>query len=496
MNPSKAFSFLFLLLTLYFILDFHHILFLQPQGIHYIRQTDSLSFAANYYHNGFHFFEPQVYNLNSIDGKAACEFPVLYYLTAILYLLFGEKECILRILTLGISTIGFIYLFKTLHLLFKDVVYAFAFTFIFISSTVLLFYSTNFIPDASALGFTLVGWYFYFRHQQEAKTKYVCYFLILFLIASLLKASYFINPIAAISSLLLLEYITTKNLKQVWLSQRLNLLLFAISLLLVVSWNLYVIYYNQVNHDRYFLTQSRPFWTLNEHARNQVWDHINHYWYSKYYYQTTFHVFLILILASIIFIRKANLQKLIPALLLSIGSICFFFLFFAQFQDHDYYFLTLIPGIMVLVSVSLITLMRKFTKAMNHWIPKCLFVLIALLSMNYGRQKLEQRYEETPKEQVQLTKAWSKTRIELDRLGIPLNAKIIVVGDDTPNASLYFLKRKGWTLKTKAIDLKAKIIQYKKAGAAYCIFSAGENMEISKFMKLVSSKNDVLLYKM
>ena len=35
------------LIALYVILDFQTILFLQPQGIHFIRQTDCLSFVAN-----------------------------------------------------------------------------------------------------------------------------------------------------------------------------------------------------------------------------------------------------------------------------------------------------------------------------------------------------------------------------------------------------------------------------------------------------------------
>ena len=82
------------LIALYVILDFQTILFLQPQGIHFIRQTDCLSFVANYVNNGMHFFTPQVFNLHSADGKAACEFPVLYYLTALCYHAFNQHEFI------------------------------------------------------------------------------------------------------------------------------------------------------------------------------------------------------------------------------------------------------------------------------------------------------------------------------------------------------------------------------------------------------------------
>ena len=123
--------FCLLLGSLYFILYFHHILFLRPQGIHFIRQTDGLSFVSNYYKNGFHFFEPQVFNLQSTDGKAASEFPILYYLTALSYLLFGEHEFMLRLLTLSIVSFGFFFLFKLLILLLKDIFYAIVFCFLF-----------------------------------------------------------------------------------------------------------------------------------------------------------------------------------------------------------------------------------------------------------------------------------------------------------------------------------------------------------------------------
>lgn len=491
-----VFLFVFLLFTVYFILDFQHILFFQPQGIHYIRQTDSLSFAANYFHNGFRFFEPQVFNLNSTDGKAACEFPILYYCTALLYMLFGEKEFILRLLTLGISTLGFVYLFRMLQLILKDNLYAFAFSFLFLSSTVLLYYSINFLPDAAALGFTFIGWYYFFRFQHERKAKQVYSFFACFLFASLLKATYFINPMAALLSLLLIDYKANAGIKQLWGQHKISLISFSVTALLVLLWNVFVHQYNEVNHDHYFLTQTRPIWKLTGAERFDVWDHISRYWYSKYYYQTTFHVFLILLVLGLIFIRKSEKSVFVPALFLSLGSICFFLLFFAQFQDHDYYFITLIPGIILLITSSFITLKNKFPVLIRHWSIRLLFVIISLLSLNYGREKLAQRFKETPKEQLRNTAAWSKTRIQLDKMRISNQAKLIVVGDATPNASLYFLNRKGWTVDAKANNTKAQIEQYIDLGADYILFTNDNRTDFKPPSEALSRKNGMLIYRL
>ena len=81
-NSGKVF--LFLLFLIFFLLGFQVYLFLQPIGLHYVRQTDSLAFVDFYQNNGFNFFEPGGWFLGDSDGKTAGEFPVLYYLTAIL----------------------------------------------------------------------------------------------------------------------------------------------------------------------------------------------------------------------------------------------------------------------------------------------------------------------------------------------------------------------------------------------------------------------------
>lgn len=67
------------------------------------------------------FFEPKNLNLASEGGKAVSEFPILYYLTACLYFIFGEKEFILRLINVSIVSVGFFYLFRLLNQLFQSI---------------------------------------------------------------------------------------------------------------------------------------------------------------------------------------------------------------------------------------------------------------------------------------------------------------------------------------------------------------------------------------
>ena len=163
-----------------------------------MRQTDSLSFASQYFNNGYHFFNPQLYNLKNIGGNAACEFPITYYLTALLYSIFDKKVFILKLLHLIIVTIGVIFIFRLTYQLLQDYFYAIVISLFLFTSTVFNYYSFNYLPDAPALGFTFIGWFYIFRHQIDKKKKSLFASYLFFTLGSLIKVTYLINPLAIV----------------------------------------------------------------------------------------------------------------------------------------------------------------------------------------------------------------------------------------------------------------------------------------------------------
>lgn len=495
LKKYRNYLFFSLLIVLYFIIDFQTILFLSPQGIHFIRQTDSLSFVANYFNNGFQFFEPQVFNLQSFEGKAACEFPILYYITAILYSIFGEHEFILRLLTVLVSSIGFFYLFKLLYLLLQDLVFALAFSFLFISSTVLLHYTINFLPDASAFGFTMIGWFLYFKYiNSKPVKKYLFFGFLFFTLASLIKVTYFINPFTAIISITVF-YLTNKagNNEKIRVNKS-SIFLFLTSFSIILGWNIYTIYYNKINHDTYFLNQAAPIWNLSNDQILKVWDYIINYWYSKYYYQTTFHFYFLVIIAGILFVKQSNRFLLLTSSVLFIGTLSYFLLFFAQFKDHDYYFIAMIPAIIFLVINAFIALRNKYTRLINNYITKFLVVTICVLSLNYAREKINQRYMNSNDIFSSIGFKLTDTRDYLDSLEVSQQAKFIILTDQTPNGGLYFINRSGWNVKDTSQTSLNAISSYINQGADYLLLTDNQFINHQFKGSLIGEKDGIRIY--
>src|SRR5512136_2252854 len=58
------------------------------------RPTDLASIALNYYRNGFHFLYPQIHWGGNGPGFVEMEFPVVQYVTALLYTVFGVHDAL------------------------------------------------------------------------------------------------------------------------------------------------------------------------------------------------------------------------------------------------------------------------------------------------------------------------------------------------------------------------------------------------------------------
>jgi hypothetical protein len=74
---------------------------MRPSSVHQWRQAACLSLADNYYEGNWNLFEPSMhiqFSDNGTSGKSAGEFPLLYYIVAILWKIFGKHEFIFRLL--------------------------------------------------------------------------------------------------------------------------------------------------------------------------------------------------------------------------------------------------------------------------------------------------------------------------------------------------------------------------------------------------------------
>ncbi len=489
-----------ILFILFIVLDYFVVLFHQPAGMHFFRQTDSLSFVLHYLQNGLDFFSPGSMNQGYSEGHAAAEFPILYYISALLSKLFGFQPFYLRLLNLVIFSVGFTYLFRLLFSYLNKLYYALILSGLVLSSTVLLYYANNFIPDTPALGFCLIAMYFSWKYMtEENRNRFLWPMLIFFTLACLLKVTFCVYPFAFLATLFI-KHLSKKQplLKFVQVESRL-LAAYLAFIAVVALWYGYAIWYNNQYQSTLFNTKPWPIWNMSASEIATVWEYMSHYWDATYYYQTAKHLLWALTIAGLIPMLKSN-KMWIFASLSVLSALTYIAFFFFSFRDHDYYFIVLIPAIALISASGVRNLIIIFPRAMKTVFPGILLATIAILSLNYGNKKLHERYTHAmdmfsePAIRVYESADYINSLIEKPE------AKVMVLGDRTPNGSLYFLNRQGWTIPDTSADDFINIQKITALGAEYLIVADSTLLQ-SKSLEpykhhLLGSKSAVTVFRL
>ena len=467
--------------------------------MHFMRQTDSLSFVSQYYNDGYDFFNPKLFNLKNIEGRAACEFPITYYVTSILYGILGPKMYLLKLIHLIISFTGLFYVFKLAHLVLKDYVYAALIALFLCTSTVYNFYAFNYLPDTPALSFVLIAWYYAFKYQINGQRNTLVKAFFFFTLGSLIKVTFLINPIALLIFYLFVYLFQRKHLEGLK-SKGLVLKYGLISLLLVFSWNAYILHYNQQYDSHSFNTTALPIWELTKHDIHLIWnDYVMSYWYNSYFANSSFHFMAILFLLPLIFIKKSNFNISLINGLLFLGCICFSILFYAQFKDHDYYFLICIPFIILTLINGLNTLRNIDLSQKYHRFFKVVFLLIVIAGINHSRHKITERYQYPMDEYSQTGLLIDQNKLAIDNLNIPKNAKVILAPEPSQNGGLFYLNRMGWTIPSLKEITQEKLIDLKLKGANYFVLVSKDIQTLEKLKiegELILESNDLSVFRL
>lgn len=492
-SKIKNLTFIFLLLIIYFFFDFDSILLKFPQGVHFIRQTDSLAFASNYYHFGFHFFKPGLFNLMSENAYAACEFPIIYYITALLYLLFGEQEFILRSINLIILSIGCYHLFRLSMLLLKDFMLSMLSVFFLFSSVAFVYYGFNYLPDSAALGLTFSAWYFYHKFLEFRNLKALFYCFSLLTLAALLKATYFIQPIAII---LVLIVVYKNDIKFYF---RKILPIFLISGFIVLIWNLYVFYFNTKHHSEYFTTSTLPIWDLSKNEITLIWNEMLGEWYKKYLAQSSFHLYLIISLIGLYFGIVRYREMLFLVIILCLGTLSYFFLFYQQFKHHDYYFLLMIPFVYFSLILGLKGISEKLkNKPVFISVFKLVFFVIVVAGINYSIGKVGERYVKGKDDFSKIAFDLKENKAFISTIKFNSKAKLIIAEDKSINGGLFFMKRKGWLIDNIKEDIIDRIQTFKENGANYLILIDYKKypliIDLLSNFKVLSKNGKIIIY--
>jgi len=268
--------FLILLLIIGLFYNYQEIIFKPPFSVHFWRQADCASIAYNYSQHGMSFFKPKMHNLmsdNLTTGYNVGECPLIQYLAAILYKIFGFKDFWYRIIITFFYFTGIFALFKICKLLIVDLFWSCTLSLLFFACPNLVFYGNNFISDIPAFSLSLLSWLYFFKFYFNKNQKHLVISIMLILVASLLKATAGMNLIVIVLIFLFEYFHVVKFNDKIFSKIKIFIFSIIVFFAITISWYLYARYYNQVHQKTdYFLLGIWPIWSL---AKEDILDVLN-----------------------------------------------------------------------------------------------------------------------------------------------------------------------------------------------------------------------------
>ncbi len=466
---------IYILVIFFFIFDFQDYLGREPQSIHHWRQSDGASIALNYYQHGMDFFQPEIHfqaSDNSSSGYGVGEFPILYYITAGLYHLFGPLTPILRILNCLIFFLGIFYLFKGLKGYLESKFWAYFIITVFISSPVILYYSNNYLPNIPSLSLVFIAWYHIGKYQKNQLVKHIWLSSLFFCLAGLLKITALISfiPLVGLAIISLLPIGKWQFFKQ-----KTHTITALISVVFInFIWYKWAINYNNQHTTSYFSTHTWPYYSLDLETINKVWEKIELFWMQDYFYDDSYSLLKIALLLFVINLGRLKAFWTYMFSTVLIGSLIYCYLFFLNLMNHDYYIINLyiLP---ILLLVSIVELWkRRDSIFFRNILFKMALICFLYYGINYGKERLHERYYGWMND-MNLYDPLIGIEDFLRNQGIQQEDKFLVIGDPTPNTALYRMNQKGWS------DL------YNLAGSSQQLNDLIDNKELS-YMVILSDQ--------
>jgi hypothetical protein len=491
--------FLLCLLGLSLLYSYPAVLFLRPAAMHQWGQCDRASFALNYYKEGLSFFQPEVNNLwGDNTGKAASELPLLQYVVAQLWKVFGFHEWMYRGLEVLMLFCGLYYLFLTFRLFVKNTFLCLAGTLFIFTSPIIVFYGNNFLTDAPSFSLSLIGWYYFFLFRERDKPKHLLISVAWFTLASLLKISSMIN-LAAIGGIYLIERFPKMQFgegRKIFSGRGKAIVYFLLAMVIIVAWYGYSRWYDDQHSNVIFLFTTRAFWNCDN--KLFVWQG-----FFKDMLPGVYHYYFLAVLCAL-FAWLMIQRKKIPAILhhlllfLALGALSVFLLFYESFRLHDYYLITLMVVAVFILLSTFVLLERNYVRLVQSKLFIAVVSAILVFNALYASLKSGIRYF-SPKENKAYEYLVSKDELGLWRyyhwnyertqkafekmepynrsLGIKRGDHVISLGDISFNISLYMMDQKGFTI-NKDYNIKdSTLCAMIKGGAAKYLFICNKDID-------------------
>jgi len=415
-----------LLLSLFFLswlYDYPTMLHLLPQGAHIWRQADCMAMAQNYQQFHTPFLQPAIYNLQSVEGKVAGEFPLFYFISA----QFSHVALVLRYLHVTVFFIGIVGIYFIALFFLQRPILAIVTCWLICTSPLLIFYGNNFLSDVPALSTAFTAWaFFLYAHKKNHYKLYTIAFFC-FALAGSLKASECLNFVLAFVFLLKFKKLQVRILP---------LFLF---FLLPAAWYSYARQYNTLYQDHYYFLSIAPVWKLSLYDIGLgVWRMLVSLSRNYFWRPTS-----IVLIVSFYFVYKhrkrldAELRWMIGTT--GISTMLYILLFYQKMIGHEYYY---VPFFIFIV-FAVIGILKTYTffHAENVFGHIAVF-LFMIPNLFFCKQFVAEKLTDSRYNSFLNT---SEMQLFLNKHGADVNKTILSLPDESPNKTLYLIRRKGYT---------------------------------------------------
>jgi hypothetical protein len=134
------------------------------------RQSDVAAIAQNYFRGAFHFAHPQIDWAGNEPGYVGTEFPILPFLAAISYKIFGVHEWVGRIQAVIFFAVSLPFFFLLVRKILGEVAAAWA-LFFYSFAPLEIMASRCFIPDMPSLALSIIGLYFFHAWIETGRSR-------------------------------------------------------------------------------------------------------------------------------------------------------------------------------------------------------------------------------------------------------------------------------------------------------------------------------------
>jgi hypothetical protein len=442
-------------------------------GYHVWRQSQTQTTIRNFAEKDMNILHPRINNIMYGTDIYRMEFPLMQWLIALLYKVFGSHLAITRISCFLIGLLSMAGMYKLAGEIFKEPLAPGIALWTLCFSPVFYYYTLNPIPDNLALCFAIWGLAFFFRYLKTMSVGLSKGALVCLSLAALCKLPFIV--FFALPATSLIQEIRkngfTRN-PSVWkLIMRCGLVL-----LPVIAWYGAVI----------------PSWIGNgngvvagmagssTYQWSQIPEFLFHNAVSTLPELLLNYGSLLFFFAGFYFLVKEQKQKdpLFPYLVISGAAVLAYFFFEINMiaKVHDYYLFPFLPLLFLIVTFGVLRLLAQTNKV---WNSLALFALAILPLTAFLRA--DTRWD---RNNPGFNHDMLIHHAEIEK-SIPADALCIVGNDESGHILLYYLHRKGWTFDHDSLS-SARLQELRSKGARYLISDSrkvDENAALSAYCK-------------